>query len=120
MSNKVNSYALFVDGDFASMFYYPADSDRNAERITAALQSDPTIVVDSESDIEGTYRYSVSVEEEYVGKLYLVSDSDKYPVAATNAALQSNPKVVFIDSESTVSSNTKWRLENGEAVLDQE
>jgi hypothetical protein len=120
MEPLVYSYALFVDNEFACVFYFPATGDDYTDRTTAALQSNPTITLDADSDIPNTYKYSVHVEGEYVGPLYLLKEIERYPVERTNAALQSNPKVVWIDTDTLVASESKWKLEGTKAVPDGE
>ena len=98
---KVESYALFVNNTFKAMYYYPSDGSSSNQAMTAALQSNPKITFDGDDGAQ-TNIYSVFVEEDYVGKLFISPPSDKrfkdYFVDR-NYAFQNNPTVVWIESE---------------------
>lgn len=116
MESIIRSYALFVGDEFACIFYYPEEATTHSLRLSAALKSDPKIVLDRETDIPIAHRYSVFVGDEFAEKLYLIKTSDRYPVEMVHAALQSNPKVVWIDSEEPVPADSMWVLEENRAV----
>jgi hypothetical protein len=106
----LNAYGIFVEDVHAATFFVPTERDEWSVKITAALCSNPKIILDTESDIPNSYRYSVYVEDEYVDKLYQKTEpSFFYPI---NAALQSNPKIVLIESGSEVNSGMSWTYSN--------
>jgi hypothetical protein len=105
----IYGYAIFVEEEFAGIFYYIASGSQHNMIMTKALQSNPKIVLDDDEDIPfHLYRYSVFVEDEYVEKIYLVKHIDGHDVAKINAALQSDPTLVWIESDTLPKSNTKW------------
>lgn len=107
---KIESYALFVNNTFKAMYYYPSGGGLANQAMTAALQSNPTITFDGD-DGAVTNIYSVFVEEDYVGKLFISPPSDtnfKDYFVDRNYALQNNPTVVWIDSETLIPIDTKY------------
>lgn len=109
-SLKLNAYAIFVDDEYAATTFVPYERDEWSVKMTAALKSNPTIVLDPETDLSGTYRYSIFVDGEYVDKLYQnIEPSFFHPI---NAALQSNPRVVWIETDYDVQPGMSWTYEN--------
>lgn len=105
-STGLNAYAIFVEDKYEATFFIPTDRDEWSVKINAALSSNPKIVLDPESDIPGVYRYSVYVDEEYVDKLYQRAEPDFfYPI---NSGLQSDPKIVLIESGTNVNPRMSW------------
>lgn len=116
---KVESYALFVDNIFEAMYYYPSDGGPINQAITAALQSNPKITFDG-SDGTTTNIYSVFVGEDYVGKLFVSPPSDpKFGdyFVKRNFALQNNPTVVWIDSETLIPIEAKYSYDGNVLTL---
>lgn len=107
---SLEAYGLLVDENHVATMFFPASGDETAVMLTAALQSDPSIVLDQDSDIPNTYRYSVFVGDEYAGKLYQKIDTR---LAEINAGLQNSPKVVWIQTDYPVVSSMTWRYEDG-------
>lgn len=106
----LNAYAIFVEDQHVSTFFVPSEKDEWSIRMTAALKSNPTITLDTDNDLDGTYRYSVYVEDEYVDKLYQNIEPDFFhPI---NAALQSNPRIVWIETEYPVTPHMSWTYTN--------
>jgi hypothetical protein len=115
------AYAIFVDDNFVSTVFFPEDGDAYTEKVTAALKSNPTLILDEESDIPNTYRYSVYVGEEYVDKFYQVKFIEGYPRLETlNASLQSNPRIVWIETDYDTHPGMKWNFEGDEFLLVEE
>lgn len=107
MDIKLNAYAIFVEEEYATQVFIPYEKDEWSVRITAALKSDPKITLDEETDIPGTYRYSVYVDEEYIDKLYQnIEPEFFYPI---NEALQNNPKIVWIETDYEVFPEMSWQ-----------
>lgn len=116
---KVESYALFVDNVFKAMYYFPSVGSDANKAMTAALQSNPTITFDGD-DGAVTNIYSVSVEEDYVGKIYVSTPSDvkfKDYFIDRNYALQNNPTVVWIDSETLIPIDAKYSYDGNTLTL---
>jgi hypothetical protein len=110
----LNAYGIFVEDVYAATFFVPTERDKWSVKITAALCSNPRIVLDSESDIPNCYRYSVYVEDEYVDKLYQKTEpAFFYPI---NAALQSNPTIVLIESGPNINPSMSWTYSNNAFV----
>lgn len=118
--NSVYGYAVFVDNNFEGIFYYPTSDSAHSIMITAALQSNPTITLDDESETPNAYRYSVFVEDDYVGKIYLRKEIDGYDVAKINNALQNNPTLVWINSNTLPRPETKWSYDGNTLTLIEE
>ncbi len=119
---KVESYALFVNDIFKAMYYYPSGGAAANQAMTAALQSNPKITFDGDDDA-GTYIYSVFVEEDYVGKLFISPPADaKFNgyIADRNFAFQNNPTVVWIDSETLIPIDTKYSYDGNTLTLIEE
>jgi hypothetical protein len=117
--NKVESYAIFVNGNFNSIYYHPADGNELFVAITAALKSNPTIVFD-DIYIENKNSYSVFVGQDFVSKILLptygrAEDSDY--LTNTNYAFQHNPTVVWIDSETPAPRNSKYSYDGSTLIL---
>lgn len=113
-STVLNAYAIFVEDTYEATFFVPANRDEWSVKITAALSSNPTIVLDPESDIPSAYRYSVYVDDEYVDKLYQrIEPEFFYPI---NAALQSNPRVVLIESGNNINPGMSWTYDNNSFI----
>jgi hypothetical protein len=116
---KVESYALFVDNTFKAMYYYPSGGSPANQAMTAALQSNPKITFDG-NDGAVTNIYSVFVEEDYVGKLFISPPSDtkfKDYFADRNNAFQNNPTVVWIDSETLIPIDAKYSYDGNTLTL---
>lgn len=115
MSNiLLSAYAIFVEDEHAATFFIPSERDAWSVKITAALSSNPTIVLDPESDIPDTYRYSVYVENEYVDKLYQKIEPEFfYPI---NSALQSNPRIVLIETGEGINPKMSWTYTNNSFI----
>jgi hypothetical protein len=121
--NKVNSYALFVNNTFKAMYYFPAEGFESALAITAALQSNPTIVFDG-FDGNNTNIYSVFVEEEEIGQLYIptvitTTDFQEY-INDRNFAFQNNPTVVWVNSETLIPIDAKYSYDGNTLTLIEE
>jgi hypothetical protein len=107
---SLNAYAIFVENKHEATFFVPTEKDEWSVKITAALCSNPIIVLDPESDIPKAYRYSVYVDDEYVDKLYqTIEPSFFYPI---NAALQNNPTIVLIESGPDIHPGISWEYKN--------
>jgi hypothetical protein len=120
--NKVESYALFVNGIFKSMYYFPSDGGESVVAMTAALKSDPTIIFDS-FDGENTNSYFVSVGQDYVGKLFVpksVNTEFSEYINDRNYAFQNNPTVVWINSETPVPIHSKYYYDGNNLTLIEE
>lgn len=102
----LNAYAIFVNNQHISTFFVPSERDEWSVKMTAALKSDPTIVFDAETDIEGTCRYSVYVDGEYVDKLYQNVEPEYF--YSINSGLQNNPKIIWIETDYDVNPNMSW------------
>jgi hypothetical protein len=106
----LSAYAIFVEDEYAATFFVPADRDNWSLMMTAALSSNPTVVLDTETDIPNTFRYSIYVEGEYVDKLYQKTEpAFFYPI---NSALQSNPRIVLIETGESVKPGVSWTYVN--------
>lgn len=117
--NKVESYALFVDGNFKSMYYYPSDGGPSVAAMTAALQSNPTITFDG-FDGENTNVYSVSVGVDAVGKLFIPASTNTEfsdSIANRNFAFKNNPTVVWVDSETLIPIDSKYSYDGNALTL---
>jgi hypothetical protein len=116
---KVESYALFVNNIFKAMYYYPSDGNSANQAMTAALQSNPKITFDGD-DGAVTNIYSVFVEEDYVGKLFVSPPLDekfKDYFVDRNYALQNDPTVVWIDSEILIPIDNKYSYDGNTLTL---
>lgn len=119
--DKTLAYAIFVNDEFVSTVFFPEGGDEYTERMTAALKSNPTIVLDEESDIPNTYRYSIYVDEEYVDKFYQVMFIEGFALLETiNSSLQSNPRIVWIETDYDTHPGMKWNFEGDEFLLVEE
>jgi hypothetical protein len=106
----LSAYGIFVEDVHAATFFVPTEKDEWSVKITAALSSNPRIVLDPESDIPNCYRYSVYVEDDYVDKLYQKTEPEFFhPI---NAALQSNPTIVLIESGPEINPGMSWTHSN--------
>ena len=90
------SYALVIDNEFACTFEYPLEGNQIIENNTAALKSNPKIMLSTEEPVfEKINRYSLSIDNEIVGTFSHIKDEFGDPLAEMiNAALQSDPHVV--------------------------
>jgi len=111
MNNKlsdIKKYALVVNDEYATSFYYASKGSSEVELVTAALQSNPTIV-SIPSDTPSSGKYNIFINNELVGFFYYVNDNSLYSNAeAITAALSSDPIVVDITDKGTPSSDKKW------------
>lgn len=113
MSNdNLQGYALFVDNVFSTIIYYPSDGSDQAVRVTAALKSSPTIVLDQSNNVESINKYSIFVDGEYADYLFIPKENPAFDLATLHNALQSNPTVVWIDSPTLPHPTSKWSYEN--------
>jgi hypothetical protein len=109
-STSLNAYGIFVQDRYEATFFVPTERDEWCVKMTAALTSNPKIILDPESDIPSAYRYSVYVDGEYVDKLYQRIEPDFFhPI---NAGLQNDPKIVLIESGSNINPGMSWTYEN--------
>jgi len=114
MFPKLNAYGIFVDNEYATSFLFPLEIDERAVKITAALKSDPTIILDEITEIPNTNTYSVFVDGEYVDKIYQEIEPEYfYPI---NAALQSDPKIVWIETDYEPNANMSWQYINNSFI----
>ena len=90
------TYALVVDNKFACIFEYPSEGNEIIEKNTAALKSNPKVVlITEEPQLEKINRYSLTINDEIVAEFSHIKDEFGGPLAEmTNAALQSDPQVV--------------------------
>lgn len=110
----LSAYAIFVENEHSATFFVPADRDNWSVMMTAALSSNPTVTLDTETDIPNTYRYSIYVDGEYVDKLYQKTEpAFFYPI---NNALQNNPKIVLIETGKHISPKMSWTYTNNTFV----
>lgn len=115
------AYAIFVNNEFVSTVFFPEGGDQYTEKMTAALKSNPSITLDEETDIPNTYRYSVYVGSEYVDKFYQVKFIEGYTRLETlNSSLQSNPRIVWIETDYDTHPGMKWNFEGDEFLLVEE
>jgi hypothetical protein len=111
-NNKLQGYALFVDNVFRTVIYYPSEGSWQAVRVTAALKSNPTIVLDESNTVESVNKYSILVDGEYADYLFIPKHNDAFDLSTLHNALQSSPTVIWIDSETLPHPDTKWSYEN--------
>ena len=92
------SYALVVNNEFACIFKYPLEGNQIIENNTAALKSNPKIILSNEEPLfEKINRYSLILDNEVVGTFSHIKDEFGGPLAEMiNAALQSDPLVIDI------------------------
>jgi hypothetical protein len=115
--NKTLAYAIFVNDEFVSTVFFPEDGDEYTKKVTAALKSNPAVVLDEESDIPNTYRYSLYVDEEYVDKFYQRKFIEGYTrLEILNSSLQSNPRIVWIEADYDTHPGMNWNFEGDEFV----
>jgi hypothetical protein len=117
--NKIESYAIFVNGNFKCMYYFPSDGRLSVAVMTAALQSNPTIIFDG-FDGENTNSYSVYAEQDFAGKLFIpasVNTEFSQYIDDRNYAFQNNPTVVWIDSEAPMPINSIYSYDGNTLTL---
>lgn len=117
---NTKAYALFVNNEFSTILYYPSEGNADFVRMTAALQSNPTIVIDTENTIENVHKYSVLVNEEYAGFLFIVKEDSRYDLSKLHYALQNNPTIVWIDSEPLPPITAKFEYKDNVITLIEE
>lgn len=114
MIPKLNAYGIFVNNEYATSFVFPSEINEWAIKITAALKSNPKITLDEITEIANTNTYSVFVDGEYVDKFYQeVEPAYFYPI---NTALQSDPKIVWIETDDEPNANMSWQYINNSFV----
>jgi hypothetical protein len=111
-SYDLQGYALFVDNTFKTILYYPSGGSWQAVRVTAALKSNPTISLDLSNQVESVNKYSILVDGEYADYLFIPKENDSFDLSKLHNALQDNPTVVWIDSETRPHPDSKWSYEN--------
>jgi hypothetical protein len=111
-SDDLQGYALFADGSFLTILYYPSGGSWQAIKITAALKSNPTISLNTFSNIKSVNTYQIFVDGEYVDSIVIPKETEMFDMRTLHHALQSNPTVVWIDSETRPNPNSKWSYEN--------
>jgi hypothetical protein len=119
---KVDAYAVFVNGDFNSIYYHPSDGNELFIAMAAALQSNPTITFDGRY-VENTNSYSVYVGQDFVAKLLLPAVAhprDLEYIEGINYAFQNNPTIVWIDSETSIPRDTKYSYDGDTLTLIEE
>jgi hypothetical protein len=113
MSNNLQAYALFVNEEFRTTMYYPSEGSEQALRTTAALQSSPSISLDTSNKIDSVNIYLISVDDEYVDSLIISKENPAFDLSTLHNALSSDPLVVWIESDILPNPLTKWSYENG-------
>jgi len=93
---KMVPYALVINNEFACIFQYPLEGNQIIENNTAALKSNPKIILSNEEPLfEKINRYSLIIDNEVVGTFSHIKDEFGGPLAEMiNAALQSDPFVI--------------------------
>lgn len=119
MSNT-QAYALFVNNEFKSMMYYPSEGNDDFVRMTAALQSSPQIVLDNTNIVDTVHKYSVFVEQEYAGFLFILKEDPRYDLSKLHYALQNNPTIVWVDSEVLPPLTSKFEYKDNVLTLIEE
>ena len=117
---RIQAYALFNDGVFATIMYYPSIGDDNFVAMTAALKSNPTIVLDTENTIQSVNKYNVFVEDDYAGFLFILKEDERFDLSSLHQSLLNNPTVVWIESDTLPTSNTRYLYENNVLTLIEE
>jgi hypothetical protein len=117
---NTQAYALFVNNEFKSMMYYPSEGNDDFVRMTAALQSSPKIILDKTNIVESVHQYSVFVEEEYAGFLFILKEDPRYDLSKLHDALQNDPVIVWVNSETLPPSTAKFEYKNNILTLIEE
>jgi hypothetical protein len=118
--SNVKAYALFVDQEFKCLMYYPSEGSDDFIRITAGLKSNPRIILNEANQISNINDYYIFVEDDYVGNLFLLKENIQYDMNNLHNALQNNPTVVWIDSDTLPKPNSKWSYINNILTLIEE
>jgi len=107
---KMISYALVIDNEFACIFQYPLEGNQIIENNTAALKSNPKIILSNEEPLfEKINRYSLVIDNEVVGTFSYIKNEFGGPLAEMiNAALQSDPFVIDITELDTPNMGDIW------------
>ena len=109
---KIQAYALFNDGEFSTIMYYPSDGNDDFVAITAALKSNPIIVLDTENTVQSVNKYNIFVEDDYAGFLFILKEDERFDLSVLHASLLNNPTVVWIQSDILPKPGTKYSYEN--------
>ena len=118
--SNLQSYALFTNDEFAAVLHYPSEGGEQFVAMTAALKSNPKIVLDTNNSVDKVNKYDVFVEEDYAGYLFIIKDYPGFDLSNLHQALHNDPKVVWIETELPAHPNSKWKLEGTKAVPDEE
>lgn len=106
---EIKKYALIVDGAFASEYLYPSVGSYTVEKTTAILQSNPKVVISSNSPSNNINFYNLLIDDKIVGQIYYPESGDIIPdPLVINGALQSDPVIVDITGLETPSIGDIW------------
>lgn len=110
--SNIQSYALFVNNEFVTIFYYPSEGGEQFISMTAALKSNPRVVLDNSNSVQSVNKYSVFVDNDYAGYLFIIKEDPRYNLDSLHWALQNNPVFVWIESDAPVHPSTRWSYNN--------
>lgn len=117
----VKGYGILVENEVVAVFYWPFDGKPEFVEMTAALQSNPTIVWDQSFVSEEGYRYLVYVDNEFVNYLYYTKKEGYIPDPQfINLGLQSNPTIKYIDVDFPVKLDMRWQYDGTNFSLKEE
>ncbi len=106
---EIKTYALVVDGVFASEYSYPSVGSYTVEKTTAILNSNPKVVITSGSPSNNINIYNLLIDNEVVGQIHYPDSGDTLPEPSiVNEALKSDPTIIDITGLEKPSIGDVW------------